>query len=245
MLGFIKRTRTFSRWHFSSWRSGIVLNPPASDFTLVIACAIKLTHRFTDSGSQLRDALICLYPIVLRHFPFLLHPNHANKLSLVGSGVAGEKHLEWACSRKIKIIPHRCPLPILEPGPHRRLCRVYLLPLPSSYLNKNRECYATLIVWAVFLVLPDCGDPGKPNNTAVVSQSKNHWAGEYVRYLCNPGYTMIGPAVRRCYPSGNWSGHAPKCEWQERKYKRQICNVDPPVAEFFFNWAILIVNFLL
>ena len=40
----------------------------------------------------------------------------------------------------------------------------------------------------------------------------NHWAGEYVRYLCNPGYTMIGPAVRRCLPSGKWSGNTPTCK---------------------------------
>ena len=59
-------------------------------------------------------------------------------------------------------------------------------------------------------VLPDCGDPGRPNNATVIG--KNHWAGEYVRYLCHPGYTMLGPAVRMCLSSGKWSGKAPNCK---------------------------------
>ena len=63
-----------------------------------------------------------------------------------------------------------------------------------------------------FLVLPSSGDPGKPNNSAVVIQSENHWAGQYVWYFCNPGYTMIGPAIKRCFPSGKWTGYTPRCE---------------------------------
>ncbi|XP_068747694.1 uncharacterized protein [Montipora capricornis] len=59
------------------------------------------------------------------------------------------------------------------------------------------------------IVLPDCGDPGSPANAVVIS--RNHWAGEFVRYLCHPGYTMFGPAVRKCLPSGQWSGFMPTC----------------------------------
>ena len=73
----------------------------------------------------------------------------------------------------------------------------------SSYL-------CIILFYLLFLVLSDCGDPSKPDNAVVITG--NHWAGEYVRYLCNPGYTMVGPAVRRCLPSGKWSGYAPKCE---------------------------------
>ena len=62
----------------------------------------------------------------------------------------------------------------------------------------------------LFLDLSDCGKPGKPDNAIVIMG--NHWAGEYVRYLCNPGYTMVGPAVRRCLPSGKWSGNVPTCK---------------------------------
>ena len=60
------------------------------------------------------------------------------------------------------------------------------------------------------LVLPNCGDPVRPNNTVVIST--NHWAGGYVRYLCHTRYTMFGPAVRRCLSSGQWSGNEPTCE---------------------------------
>ena len=60
------------------------------------------------------------------------------------------------------------------------------------------------------LVLPNCGYPGSPGNAVLVLSS--YWAGEYVRYLCNPGYTMLGPAVRRCLPSGQWSGNVVDCK---------------------------------
>ena len=36
----------------------------------------------------------------------------------------------------------------------------------------------------IVLVLPNCGDPGRPSNV-----STNHWEGQYVRrYFCQPGY---------------------------------------------------------
>ena len=61
-----------------------------------------------------------------------------------------------------------------------------------------------------FLVLPNCGDPGTPSNGIAIS--RNHWAGAHIRYLCHPGYTMFGPAVRKCLSSANWSGNAPACK---------------------------------
>ena len=67
---------------------------------------------------------------------------------------------------------------------------------------------------SVFSVLSACGDPGKPDNAIIVSQSNNYWTGQYVRYLCNPGYAMVGPAVRRCLVSGKWSGNVPTCKSQ-------------------------------
>ena len=60
------------------------------------------------------------------------------------------------------------------------------------------------------LVLPNCGHPGSSENAVPVLST--YWAGEWVRYLCNPGYTMLGPAVRRCLPSGQWSGNAAQCK---------------------------------
>ena len=29
---------------------------------------------------------------------------------------------------------------------------------------------------------------------------------------CNPGYAMVGPAVRRCLVGGKWSGNVPTCK---------------------------------
>ena len=69
------------------------------------------------------------------------------------------------------------------------------------------------------LVLPNCGDPGKPKNAVM---SRNHWAGEFVRYLCNPGFTMFGPAVRKCLPGGQWSGNMPNCK--TTSYSIQLLN---------------------
>ena len=67
-----------------------------------------------------------------------------------------------------------------------------------------------IVLLAYFLDLPNCGNPGRPENAVLID--RNHWAGEYVRYLCHPGYTMFGPAVRRCLPSGKWSGNAVQCK---------------------------------
>ncbi|XP_069487009.1 sushi, von Willebrand factor type A, EGF and pentraxin domain-containing protein 1 isoform X2 [Ambystoma mexicanum] len=35
--------------------------------------------------------------------------------------------------------------------------------------------------------------------------------GEYVQYLCFPGYEMHGNALRQCMPNGFWSGDPPAC----------------------------------
>ena len=72
------------------------------------------------------------------------------------------------------------------------------------------QVYLASFIVFFSIVLRDCGDPGEPDNAIVIMG--NHWAGEYIRYLCNPGYTMIGPAVRRCLPSGKWSGNTPTCK---------------------------------
>ncbi|XP_068679572.1 uncharacterized protein [Montipora foliosa] len=77
----------------------------------------------------------------------------------------------------------------------------------ATYKCVVRNEYGDTITAAARIVLPNCGDPGKSNNTIVIST--NHWSGGYVRYLCHPGYTMFGQAVRKCLPSGQWSGDMP------------------------------------
>lgn len=82
----------------------------------------------------------------------------------------------------------------------------------ATYKCVARNMYNDEVNATTNVVLRDCGDPGEINNAVrVISRNKNHWAGEYVRYLCNPGYAMVGPAVRRCLPSGGWSGNTPIC----------------------------------
>ena len=31
-------------------------------------------------------------------------------------------------------------------------------------------------------------------------------------YMCDDGFTRIGPLIRRCMPNGEWSDEAPTCE---------------------------------
>lgn len=64
-----------------------------------------------------------------------------------------------------------------------------------------------------FSVLRSCGNPGSPGYGVI--SGKNYWVGSVVRYFCYWGYTLIGPAVRRCLPSGYWSGHrTPLCKYK-------------------------------
>ncbi|CAH3160380.1 unnamed protein product [Porites lobata] len=83
--------------------------------------------------------------------------------------------------------------------------------LQNTYTCVARNLYNDEVKTTTKIVLRACGDPGKPDNAIIVSQSKNYWTGEYVRYLCNPGYAMVGPAVRRCLVGGKWSGNVPTC----------------------------------
>ncbi|XP_022781477.1 roundabout homolog 1-like [Stylophora pistillata] len=72
-----------------------------------------------------------------------------------------------------------------------------------------RNKYNDTITTNSTVFLPNCGNPVNIDN-AMIMKSKN-WAGEFVRYLCHAGYTMIGPAVRRCLPNGKWSGENTSC----------------------------------
>ncbi|KAJ7374119.1 Immunoglobulin super DCC subclass member 3 [Desmophyllum pertusum] len=79
----------------------------------------------------------------------------------------------------------------------------------ATYRCVARNVYNDTVETSSRIFLPNCGNPGKPENSVIINS--NHWAGEYVRFLCHPGYTMRGPAVRRCLPSGNWSGTTMQC----------------------------------
>ncbi|KAL9980581.1 hypothetical protein ACROYT_G009187 [Oculina patagonica] len=80
----------------------------------------------------------------------------------------------------------------------------------ATYICVARNVYNDTVETSSKIFLPSCGKPGTPSNAMPIGS--NYWVGEYVRYLCHPGYTMFGPAVRRCLPSGRWSGYAgPQC----------------------------------
>ncbi|KAL9961653.1 hypothetical protein ACROYT_G030641 [Oculina patagonica] len=59
------------------------------------------------------------------------------------------------------------------------------------------------------LTLVNCGDPGSPINGQKLGT--RHWTGQSVSFICHPGYRLIGPTIRKCLPSGNWSGIQPSC----------------------------------
>ena len=80
---------------------------------------------------------------------------------------------------------------------------------PLYHLIKKCERFTASLLSFTFLALPNCGDPGTPNNAIVIST--NNWAGGYVWYYCKPGYIMLGPAIRMCLSSGIWSGQLPSC----------------------------------
>ena len=47
-----------------------------------------------------------------------------------------------------------------------------------------------------------------PNGVVTVT---NTHQGSTVRYACDNGYTLVGPATRECLITGTWSGHTPVC----------------------------------
>ncbi|XP_022796673.1 uncharacterized protein LOC111335087 [Stylophora pistillata] len=59
------------------------------------------------------------------------------------------------------------------------------------------------------LVLNNCDNPGSPTNGQ--KHGSRYWTGERVSFTCMPGYRLIGPSVRLCLPSGQWSGVQPSC----------------------------------
>ncbi|XP_073256827.1 protogenin A-like isoform X2 [Porites lutea] len=103
----------------------------------------------------------------------------------------------------------------------------------ATYTCIARNMYKDEVKTSTKIVLTSCGDPGKPNNSAVVIQSQNHWAGQYVWYFCNPGYTMIGPAIKRCFPSGNWTGYTPRCT--DKLECERYWTIDDPTRRYGFR----------
>jgi len=79
----------------------------------------------------------------------------------------------------------------------------------ATYKCVARNVYNDTVETSTRIFLRNCGHPGRPLYSVLVLSA--YWVGEYARYFCNPGYTRFGPAVRRCLPSGQWSGNAVQC----------------------------------
>ncbi|KAL9961700.1 hypothetical protein ACROYT_G030697 [Oculina patagonica] len=72
------------------------------------------------------------------------------------------------------------------------------------YNDKNETAEANTT-----LTLVNCGDPSSPTNGQKLGT--RHWTGQSMSFICQPGYRLIGPTIRKCLPSGNWSGIQPSC----------------------------------
>ena len=78
----------------------------------------------------------------------------------------------------------------------------------------NYSSLSILLSLKFVLELANCGDPGAPIKGQKLGSS--YWTGESVTFICHPGYRLIGPALRRCLPSGHWSGVQPSCVFGNR-----------------------------
>lgn len=55
-----------------------------------------------------------------------------------------------------------------------------------------------------------CGNPGVPDNGR--SNYHNNKIGSVVTHSCNTGFVLEGDQLRRCLPTGSWSGSLPSCQ---------------------------------
>ena len=55
----------------------------------------------------------------------------------------------------------------------------------------------------------DCGDLPNPDNGQVTLTSTTF--GSTANYTCDPGFELVGIAMRTCMANGEWSGEAPTC----------------------------------
>lgn len=94
----------------------------------------------------------------------------------------------------------------------------------GTYSCIARNVYNDTVNTNSRVFLPNCGNP--VNIADAMIMKSNNWAGEFVRYLCHPGYTMIGPAVRRCLPSGKWSGENTSCTDRQECFHHTIIDDD-------------------
>lgn len=63
-----------------------------------------------------------------------------------------------------------------------------------------------------------CSEPPGINNGYALSDG--HLCGDVVKFVCRPGYSLIGEELWKCLENGSWSGQVPRCD-------RVLCNPHP------------------
>lgn len=67
-----------------------------------------------------------------------------------------------------------------------------------------------------------CPKPLPPADGIAEFENDVSKPGDAVKYICNEGFTMLGPMTRHCQDTGRWNGDRPTCE--------RLCSF-PPIRE--------------
>ena len=67
-----------------------------------------------------------------------------------------------------------------------------------------------MTLFQLIFTAKSCGGPGTISNGKVIGYVYSF--KEKVRYVCDEGYQLKGPAYRQCQANEKWSGEQPICE---------------------------------
>ena len=85
----------------------------------------------------------------------------------------------------------------------------FLYPGSQQKASTNIQSPILFVVNTITLDV-DCGDPGAPiHGTKWVGSTS---LDSIVKYMCDPGFRLVGKSFRVCRSSGAWSGQLPSCE---------------------------------
>jgi len=93
------------------------------------------------------------------------------------------------------VAQYSCPRGHNMQGNNTRICQKN-----GSWSNKAPNCIPV-----------DCGEPINIENGRVIVMNGTSY-GSAIEYHCIPKYERIGPYLRKCMETGDWSGEEPRCE---------------------------------
>ena len=75
----------------------------------------------------------------------------------------------------------------------------------------EKHFYTCFIIANVYVpsTVVNCGSLNDPENGKVTV--KDTFLGSVANYSCDPGYALIGDAMRTCLGDGTWFGNQPTC----------------------------------